>query len=66
MISRFTIIFSILLLSLTNAFAGDSAPGWLTQAAAVKAPTYEKDVTAVVLRNEKQVTLDTAGKLVTV
>lgn len=44
----------------------DDAPQWLRQAASVTPPTYEKDVTAVVLHSEKQVTLNGDGKLVTV
>ena len=67
MFPRSTFLFLIFVFSLTNAFAGgDSAPPWLQQAAAINTPAYEKDVTAVVLRNEQQVTLDSSGKLVTV
>lgn len=49
-----------------SAFAGDEAPGWLRQAAGYPVPGYEKDVPAVVLHDEEQVTLGTDGKLVTV
>ena len=42
------------------------APTWVKQAAAVKPPQYEKNVNAVVLLNEQNVTLDSNGKLVTV
>ena len=48
-----------------NAMA-DDAPGWLKQAAASTAPTYEKDVPGVVLLDEEQVTMGGDGKLVTV
>jgi transglutaminase-like putative cysteine protease len=44
----------------------DDAPGWLKQAAAASVPTYEKNVPAVVLHDEEQVTLGSDGKLVTV
>src|SRR5688500_5617703 len=66
MFSRIAGSLSILLLMCASAFAGESAPQWLTQAAAITPPTYEKDVKAVVLRNEQHVTLDSNGKLVTV
>ena len=56
----------MLLLTFTSAVAGDNAPSWLQQAAAIRPPAYEKDVTAVVLRTEQHVTLDTSGKLITV
>ena len=60
----FSILFVCMLF--TSAFAiGDSVPGWLRQAASVKPPVYEKDVPAVVLLDEQQVTLGSDGKLVT-
>lgn len=46
--------------------ADDQAPSWMRQAALVKPPSYEKDVPAVVVHDEQQVTLGTDGKLVTV
>ena len=66
MFPRILFSISVLLLSFTAAAAGGDAPAWLQQAAAVKPPAYEKDVTAVVLRTEQNVTLDSAGKLITV
>lgn len=42
------------------------APVWFKQAAALQVPTYERDVPAVVLLDEQQVTLGNDGKLVTV
>jgi hypothetical protein len=45
-------------------FAGDDVPGWLSQAAAIKPPVYDKDVPAVVLRSEQQVNYSSDGKLV--
>jgi Domain of Unknown Function with PDB structure (DUF3857)/Transglutaminase-like superfamily len=49
-----------------NAFADDSVPNWLRQSTSLTVPTYEKDVPAVVLHDEQQVTLGSDGKLVTV
>jgi transglutaminase-like putative cysteine protease len=46
--------------------AGDEAPAWLTQAAAASVPPYAKDVPAVVLQDESQMTVGSDGKLVTV
>jgi transglutaminase-like putative cysteine protease len=48
------------------AYADSQPPPWMRQAAAATIPTYEKDVPAVVLHDEQQVTLGTDGKLVTV
>ena len=45
------------------AAAGDEAPSWLKEAAAVQVPTYEKDVPAVVLRREQTVTVGNDGKV---
>ncbi|NOT49089.1 MAG: DUF3857 domain-containing protein [Acidobacteria bacterium] len=47
-------------------FADDQAPQWMKQASLAKPPVYEKDVPAVVLHDEQQVTLGTDGKLITV
>ncbi|HSK71089.1 MAG TPA: DUF3857 domain-containing protein [Pyrinomonadaceae bacterium] len=55
----------IFLVSL-NAFGGETAPNWLRQAASVNPPAYDKDVPAVVLHDEQQVTLDNEGRLITV
>ncbi len=60
----FTLCF-IFLLSL-NAFAGDTPPNWLKQAASTQTPSFDKEVTAVVLHNEKVVTLENEGRIVTV
>jgi hypothetical protein len=46
--------------------AGDEAPAWLTQAAAASAPPYAKDVSAVVLHDEGQMTIGDDGKIVSV
>ncbi|MDQ3753421.1 MAG: DUF3857 domain-containing protein, partial [Acidobacteriota bacterium] len=59
---------AILMLSvlpvLTRA-AGDEAPAWLQGAAGQVAPSYPKDVPAVVLLDEGQMRIDTDGKLTT-
>ena len=44
--------------------AGDT-PGWLQQAAAVKTPEFEKNVKAVVLYKENDVSMNSDGRLVT-
>lgn len=49
----------------TVGVAAQQAPAWLTQAAALKAPAYDPDVPAVVLHDEKTVTLNSDGMLVT-
>ena len=57
----------VLLAGSVAAFAGDdTAPSWMKQAASQTPPVYEKDVPAVVLHDEQQVTLGSDGKLVTV
>jgi transglutaminase-like putative cysteine protease len=43
--------------------AGDEAPVWAQQAAAVKVPSYDKDVSAVVLVNERIATIDSDGRI---
>ncbi len=47
------------------AFGDDSPPSWMRQAASATIPSYEKEVSAVVLHNEQQVTLGGDGVLVT-
>ena len=41
---------------------GDETPSWVAQAAAIKVPTYDKDVPAVVLVNERATTVDSEGR----
>lgn len=56
-----------LLISTASVFAvGDKPPAWLSQAASINPPAFEKDVEAVVLHNEQDVTLKSDGKLQTV
>jgi transglutaminase-like putative cysteine protease len=45
---------------------GDEAPAWLKQAAAQHAPTYKRDVPAVVLLKESTATVETDGRMTTV
>lgn len=49
----------------TTAVADSTPPMWMRQAAAANVPGYEKDVPAVVLHDEQQVTYGTDGKLIT-
>ncbi len=49
-----------------SATPGDEAPSWLLQAAAAKAPSYDKDIPAVVLHDEQVVTVGLDGRLTTV
>jgi len=60
------ITFSILFLAIlvSTAIASD-APAWMKQAMTASIPSYEKDVPAVVLRDEEQVTVGDDGKIVT-
>ncbi|PYS46836.1 MAG: hypothetical protein DMF68_17855 [Acidobacteria bacterium] len=51
------------LLSASAAFAGDEAPAWLQTDAAIKVPAYERDVPAVVLHDEQNVTVNEDGRL---
>lgn len=61
------VVFSILTLGLAgSAFAGDDAPGWVTQAAASRIPTYDvKNIPAVVLLDDYAVSVDSNGQLST-
>jgi transglutaminase-like putative cysteine protease len=55
----------LLLLSLgtVSAAPGDETPSWLQQAITIKLPTYDKQVTAVVLVDDSTVTIDSEGRL---
>lgn len=55
----------VLVGSSTAALAGDEVPVWLQQAAAQKAPAYEKNVPAVVLHKEANVSVSQEGRIVT-
>ncbi|HEX5704141.1 MAG TPA: DUF3857 domain-containing protein [Pyrinomonadaceae bacterium] len=56
----------IILTASTARAAGDEAPAWLQQLAKLPAPTYEKDVPAVVLQDEERVTVSEDGRITTV
>ncbi len=64
-LSRLIVSICFVFVLFASAFAGDSVPSWLRQAASVNVPGYEKEVHGVVLFNEEQVTLGSDGKLVT-
>src|SRR5687768_4232046 len=55
----------LLAAGVTVAAPGDEAPQWLQQAAAIKVPVYDKDVPAVVLRNDRNIVVGTDGRLTT-
>lgn len=48
-----------------RAAGSDDVPQWLQQAAASQVPTYERDVPAVVLRDEQVVTISEDGRVTT-
>ena len=60
-----TLLFIFSLIAAATAFGGDTPPSWMKQAAAVSLPSFDKEVSAVVLRNEQNVTLNSDGVLVT-
>lgn len=64
---RIAVLFGVLLFAAgaTSASPADEAPQWLQQAATLKVPTYDKEVTAVVLRHEQSLVLNSEGKLTT-
>ena len=64
---RVAILGGLLLLASGVALASpaEEAPQWLQQAAAIKVPTYDKEVLAVVLRTEQNIVFNSDGKLVT-
>src|SRR5690349_9204714 len=46
-----------------GAATGDDTPQWVLQAAASKVPTYDKDVPAVVLVKESNITISSDGRV---
>lgn len=48
-----------------SAFGGDTPPSWMKQATAVSLPSYENEVSAVVLHNEQIVSLSNDGMQIT-
>jgi hypothetical protein len=65
---RKLLLLFVLLLSMaaTARASTDEAPPWLQQAAKLSVPTYEKDVPAVVLHDERRVTVNEDGRVTTV
>ena len=63
---RFNLKFLLIAILLGSQVAlADDAPSWLKHAASLPVPGYEKDVPAVVLQDEQQVSLSNDGKLTT-
>jgi hypothetical protein len=64
---KFAILCGVLCLAAVVALAspGDETPQWLQQAAAIKVPVYDKEVSAVVLRNDRAVVVSADGRLTT-
>jgi hypothetical protein len=62
---KFTILGCVLFLAavVTRASPADEVPQWLQQAVAIKVPSYDKEVPAVVLRKEQAVVVSTDGRL---
>src|SRR5215212_6793696 len=60
---RFVTVLSFLLLLVApaHAMAGDETPSWVQQAAALKVPSYDKDVSAVVLVDDSTTNIDAQG-----
>jgi hypothetical protein len=65
MFYRLFAFFVLILAAASTAFAGDEAPAWLQQAAAQQAPAYDKDVPAVVLLDESDMTVGEDGRITT-
>jgi hypothetical protein len=66
MLYRLILICLSLTVIASSAWArGDDLPAWLQQAAAARAPAYDKEVPAVVLQKEQAVTLGNDGKITT-
>lgn len=63
--SRSAILIIFLFTAASSVFGGDTPPSWLKQAAALSVPAYDKEVPAVALFDERQVTLNNDGMQVT-
>lgn len=59
------ICFALIIATATPAFAEEEIPAWLQQAASTSIPSYNKDVPAVVLLKEENVTVGADGRVVT-
>jgi len=67
MTRRLLAIFSLLLLAGVTAQATpDDVPSWVQQAAALKTPVYDKDVSAVLLVDDLTKTIDSEGRVIEV
>jgi hypothetical protein len=64
-VPRSICLLTFILIIALNALGGDAPPAWMKQAASGSLPTYEKDVPAVALLDEKQVAYNGSGTLVT-
>jgi len=53
--------FLLFLVAPVQAMAGDDTPSWVQQAAALKVPSYDKDIPAVVLVDDSTTTIDAQG-----
>ncbi|PWT94763.1 MAG: hypothetical protein C5B55_02225 [Blastocatellia bacterium] len=62
----FALFGSVVLTINVAAKPGDEVPQWLQQAASLTNPPYDRDVPAVILRNEQAVSVDSDGKVTTV
>jgi transglutaminase-like putative cysteine protease len=58
-----TLFFLLLVAVTTPAASFDDTPPWVLQATALKVPTYDKDVPAVVLVDESITTIDAEGRV---
>jgi uncharacterized protein DUF3857/transglutaminase superfamily protein len=63
MIKRLFLSLVLLSFAAVTAFAGDQAPPWLQQAAAITLPSYEREVTTVVLVDDATVTVGEDGRV---
>src|SRR5262245_11897583 len=62
---RLVVTLSLVLFAAVSSSAAtfDDTPAWVQQVTAIKAPAYEKEVTAVVLVDEMTVTIDPDGRV---
>jgi len=63
--SRSACLLTFIFIAALTAFGGDTPPSWMRQAATSSLPSYDKEVSAVVLHNEQVVTLGNDGVQVT-
>jgi hypothetical protein len=64
-VPRITCLITFIFIVALNAFGGDTPPSWMKQAASVSLPSYDKEVSAVVLYNEQIVSMGGDGMLTT-